>query len=169
MAEKKKKTRKKSSSGSARAALIFLGLAAIVAMPTTIMVFFAMFPTLAAFFVDRTSAKTRVLSVGAMNLAGASPFILQLWTTTHTIDMAFSIITDPRTIIVIYSAAGMGYLIDWAISGLISTIMVEHSNSRKEQIGRIQSEMVERWGREVTGEIPLDPMGFPLKPDGSQR
>jgi len=163
MAKGRKK--KKGISWQTQIILIFVLMAAIAAMPTTMLVFFGMLPTVVALFIDRTGEKTRALAVGAMNAAGCTPFILQLWTTNNSMEHAGMIITDPRTIIVMYCAAGVGYIIDWAISGLVGTVMVQRANARREQIAKYQAEMVERWGVEVTGEIPVDAYGFPLESD----
>lgn len=147
--------------------LIFAALSAIAAVPTTVMLFFGLLPTAVAVFIDRTREGTRALCVGAMNIAGCSPFIFQLWTGGHTVENAVSIITDPRTIIVMYSAAGVGYIIDWTISGLVGGVMVQRAQAKRQQNIKIQKSMVERWGREVTGEIPVDSQGFPIGGEAS--
>ena|SRR5687768_7431446 len=143
--------------------LIIILLAALAAMPTTLMIFIGMAPTFSAILIDRTREKTRALTVGAMNLAGCTPFVLRLWTTGHSIENSLAILTDPRTVIVMYCSAGIGYMIDWAVSGLVASIMVGRATARRAQIVKQQSAMVERWGREVTGEIPIDSAGFPLE------
>lgn len=163
------KKRKKPVQWQTQVLLIFVFLAMIAAMPTTIMLFLGMLPTMVAIFVDRTHEKTRALSVGAMNLAGCSPFILQLWTTHHAVENAMAIISDPRTIVVMYCAAGVGYIIDWAVSGLVGGMMIHRAKARREQIRKIQASLVERWGREVTGEIPVDAQGFPLAIDEGEQ
>ena len=145
--------------------MIFILLSSIAAMPTTVLLFFGMLPTAVAMFIDRTRNKTRALTVGAVNLAGCTPFILQLWTTRHSLENAFVIISDPRTIIVMYCAAGVGYMIDWTVSGLVGSLMASRATHRREQIKKRQQEMVDRWGREVTGEVPVDQMGFALDPE----
>lgn len=160
MASGKKK--RKAISWKLQIMMIFTVLAALAAMPTTVLLFFGLLPTAVALFIDRTDEKTRVLTVGAMNAAGCTPFIMQLWTTNHTLENAFMIISDPRTVIVMYCAAGVGYIIDWTVSGLVGTFMVSRANVRREQIARRQEDLVERWGREVTGEIPVDAAGFPI-------
>lgn len=137
--------------------MIFGLLAAILFMPTTILVVFGMLPTL----VDRKGG-ARAITVGALNLCGCVPFLLELWTESHTAAFAVELITDPRTIIVMYAAAAIGYMIDWALSGIVATIMVKSSTSRLEAIRQRQEELVARWGKEVTGELPLDAEGFPL-------
>lgn len=169
MAAKRKKKKKALISWKIQILLIFILLAALAAMPTTVMLFFGMMPTAVALFVDRTESKTRALTVGAMNAAGCSPFVLRLWSTGHSLENAFMIITDPRSIIVMYCAAGVGYLLDWTISGLVGTLMVSKATRRREMIEKRQQEMVERWGREVTGEIPVDASGFPLESESPEK
>ena len=163
MAKKKKKSKPMGWRG--RVLLIFMLLAAIAVMPTTCMLMIGMIPSMVAVFIDRTKEKTRALSVGAMNFAGCSPFVLQLWTSENTFDQAMGIVADPRTIIVAYSAAGVGYILDWGISGLIGTVMIQRATSRREQITKRHEELVQRWGREVSGEIPVDRQGFAMAQD----
>lgn len=140
--------------------LIFVLLAAILFMPTTILLVFGMLPTIVAAVVDRKSG-ARAISVGALNLCGCVPFLLDLWTKSHTVDFAVELIADPRTVIVMYSAAAIGYLIDWALSGIVATIMIQRSTTRLKALRKRQDEMVVRWGPEVTGELLMDAEGFP--------
>ena len=155
--------RKKKKMGGKGQLLGLVGLfTAIVFMPTTIILMFGMIPTIVAAVTDRTGKGTKALTVGAMNLAGCTPFLIDLWTKSHTAEMAVTIITDPRTMIVIFSAAGIGYLISWAMSGIVGTVMVQRGAGRMKDIEKKKEALIERWGREVTGEIPLDPYGFPV-------
>ena len=160
--------KKRGMSVQTRVLLVFTLLASIVFLPTTVIVAVGMLPTLVAVFIDRTSEKTRGLTVGAMNLAGCMPFVLQVWTGRNSIDQAASIIADPRTVVVMYCAAGVGYLLDWAISGLVASIMVQAGTARAAGIKRRQAELIERWGKEVTGEIPTDRLGFPLEDEAPE-
>ncbi|MCM2344176.1 MAG: hypothetical protein NDJ24_06410 [Alphaproteobacteria bacterium] len=157
-----RKKAKGKGSWSSQILLIFVLLTAIVFLPTTMLVLFGMLPTVVAVLIDRQGG-TRAVTVGSMNLAGCFPFLLDLWTKSHTAEYAGTLITDPRTIIVIYAAAGMGYLIDWALSGIVATIMMQRATLRLAQIRKRQAAMVIRWGKEVTGEVVLDPEGFPLE------
>ncbi len=138
-------------------------ITAVVFMPTTIMLCFAMLPTVVAALVDKTKKGTKALTVGAMNLAGTTPFLIDLWAQGHRSDIALTIITDPRTIIVIYCAAGIGYLIDWAMTGIVATFMAQRGKSRIQEIEERQKALEKRWGREVSGDIPLDQYGFPIE------
>lgn len=170
MAAAKKRKKKKAAGWHGRVLLVVSILAAVAAMSTSVLLLIGMLPTIVAVFIDRTADKTRALSVGALNLAGCMPFVLQLWTTDTSLESALVIITDPRTIIVMYCAAGVGYLVDWAVAGLVGTVMVQRATSRRDQIKKTQADMVTRWGIEVTGDVPVDEHGFPLvAEDGAKK
>ncbi|MDB5490416.1 MAG: hypothetical protein JWO78_265 [Micavibrio sp.] len=157
--------KKRGMSIQVRAILIFSLICGLIFMPTMVLVIIGMLPTLTAVFIDRSSEKTRGVTVGALNLAGCMPFLLQLWGGGNTLDHAFTIITDPRTIIVMYCAASVGYIVDWAVSGLVATIMVQTSGTRLQNMAKRRTDLIARWGREVTGDLPLDSQGFPLDQD----
>lgn len=161
MAKKTKRGQKKSGWGL-QVMMIFGLLAAVLFMPTTILLVVGMMPTVVAGLIDRKGG-ARAITVGALNLCGCIPFLMDLWTKGHTTELAVNLIADPLTIIVMYAAAAIGYMIDWALSGIVATILVQRSTSRMEVIRKRQEELVARWGREVTGELPLDSEGFPLE------
>lgn len=162
---KKKKTR--SGKGGWQGQILSLVgiVSAIVFLPTAILLLFGMIPTIVAAVVDKSKKGTKVLTVGAMNMAGCTPFLIELWTKEHTREYAMTLATDPRTVIVIYCAAATGYLIDWSLSGLVATMLVQRSHKRVENIRTEMEGLTKRWGREVTGELPLDQYGFPLEGD----
>lgn len=140
---------------------------AIVFVPTAIMLAIGMMPTVAVALLNRFRG-AKMLTVGAMNLAGCFPFIVQLWTKGNQLDASIAIIGDPRTIIVIYSAAAIGYMIDWSVTGIVAGLMVQNGKKRQKDIKKRQEDLVKRWGMEVTGEIPLDEHGFPVEVDGKE-
>ena len=161
------KKRKKSRKVGWRGQILFVfGLfMSVVMLPSAIVVGFAMLPTTVAAVVDRYKSGTLALTVGAMNLAGATPFLLELWEKGQTPKTAFAILSRPETIVVMYSAAAVGYLIDWAMGGITTTFMVEKGKIRLKEIEKRQAELVERWGEEVTGQLKLDAHGFPVDPE----
>lgn len=144
--------------------LVFGMIAAVVFLPTTMVLLIGMVPTLVACLIDRTSEQVKGMTVGAMNLAGCAPFVVDLWTSGHTPDRAVEIAFQPLAVIVMYAAAGLGYLIEWAMTGIVATFLSQKASRRLREITAEQDKLVERWGREVTGDIPLDPYGFPLTP-----
>lgn len=141
---------------------LIIGLLTCVMFPAvTILLVVGMIPTLVAGIVDRTEGRVRMWSVGAMNFAGCAPFIIDVFKKGNDIETAINFIVQPRTIVIMYFAAGMGYLIDWAMTGIVSSIMVQKTKARLKNIQKLQKELIERWGAEVTGSIPLDEYGFP--------
>ncbi len=135
---------------------------ALIFFPTTIVLVVGMIPTIVAYLADGSKKKSKSITVGAMNLAGCTPFLLKLWLQDHSFEMALDVIGSPRTIIVMYSMAGVGYLLDWALTGIISTMLYQKGILRREQIERRQMDLIEKWDKKVTGEIPLDERGFPI-------
>ncbi|MCC7304799.1 MAG: hypothetical protein IT558_00910, partial [Alphaproteobacteria bacterium] len=88
--------------------------------------------------------------------------LLRLLEQGHDLENALEIVSDPTAIVVMYAAAAVGYLIDWSVAGLVANILFQKAISRQKAIKERQKAMVERWGMEVSGQIPLDPHGFPL-------
>lgn len=160
---KKRKAKKKSSSGKLQIFLIMILMLSIAFLPTAVILFIGLMPMFVAFFVDKSKNKTKAVTVGAMNLAGCMPFLMELWTTEATLNKAFSIVLDPMAIIVIYSAAGVGYIIDWALTLLVANFLYQRGVARKKAIEKRQEELIERWGEEVSGRLVLDQDGFPLE------
>lgn len=159
MAKKKKKNK---TGFKGMVLTILFVLSAALFLPTTVFLFFAMLPTCAAYFADRKGG-WKAITVGAMNMAGCTPFLLALWTGGNTTADALGLITNPLTVIVIFAAASIGFLIEWAMSGIVVTIMSQRAKMRLGDIEKRRKNLVERWGTEVAGDTPLDIYGFPLE------
>lgn len=164
MAKGKKKEKaaagKKKSSQNPMLAYFGALLIAVVFVATTLLLSIAMLPTFVVFVLNRRRAKIKVVTVGAMNLAGSMPFIIELWGNGNNFDVALSIVTDPKAIIVMYAAAAVGYLIDWAMTGIVASVLHQQGLNRKKEILKLQESLVERWGDGVTGDYDLDEDGF---------
>ncbi len=134
--------------------VVFSAIAIILAV--------GMVPTVVAAIVDKTEGKMRTMTVGAINFAGCSPFMIDVFKQGNSIETAITYIVQPQTIVVIYFAAGMGYTIDWAVTGIVSSIMNKKGKKRRKDIIKAQKDLVDRWGAEVTGTLTLDEYGFPI-------
>lgn len=139
----------------------------VLLLPSSFLLMVGMIPTAVAGFVDRSKSGAQILTVGSMNLAGCAPFLFDLWMQGHTFDISMRIALNPQAIVVMYAAAGVGYLLDWAMTGVVSGIMVKRGESRAKVIREQQKQLIERWGRKVTGELQLDAQGFPLEIAGA--
>lgn len=169
MAKKKKKKGKggkgkNQGNWQLRLVLIMLLVTGIVFLPTTVLLVIGMLPTPVAFLVG-TANKSKFISVGAMNFAACSPFVVELWSMDHTFDATFSIVTNPVSVIVMYGGAAIGYLINWSLTGIVSVFLVEQAKGRMKAIQKQQEELIQRWGPEVRGDRPLDKEGFYMEDD----
>lgn len=157
-----KSKKKKSLGWKGQIVLISVIFTGAVFLPSTVLLLIGMIPTPFAVLTDRTKGKSKVITVGAMNLAGCAPFLFELWTVDHSFGKSMSIITDPFAIVVMWSAAVVGYILNWAMTGIVSSILYQRGQGRQKIIQKRQKELIERWGQEVTGDIPLDAQGFPI-------
>ncbi len=141
--------------------IVICVLVAILFSALSIILAIGMIPTVVAIIVDRSEGKMRALTIGLLNFAGCIPFMIEVFKSGNNIETAINYIVQPETIIVMYFAAGMGYVIDWAMTGIVSSLVVQKTKRRLKEIEKIKKELIERWGSEVTGIIPLDEYGFP--------
>ena len=139
-------------------------VASVVFLPVTALLFVGLLPTVMARLTDRSKERTKVLTVGFMNFAGCFPFLYQLFHMGIKLENSLAILSDPMNIVIIYTAALIGYGIDWVVTHMVAAIAVQKGRNRLENIKKIQENMVRQWGAEVSGEIPLDNNGFPLEP-----
>jgi hypothetical protein len=145
-----------------RILMVFAILTAAVFLPVAVVFIVGMLPGLVAFMVDPTREKTRALTVGILNFVACFPFLLEVALQPQTMQAAYNVILDPVNIIIMYGGALAGYSLDWTMAGISNVIMTSRAKQRLDSIERRQAELIRRYGREVTGEIPLDPDGFPL-------
>ena len=164
MAKKKatQKKRKNALSWQGQLILVILVLCSVLFAATSIILIAGMLPSIVAGYLDQTKEKMRGITIGAMNLAGCTPFVMHLWMTETTVDNALNILTDPLVWMIMYGAAAIGYCIEWAVVGTVSVFMGERAQVRIKSIEKQQEQLRERWGEEVSGTMPLDQYGFPL-------
>lgn len=163
MAKKSSSSKSKKKGVRGRLLLAGLLLTSLAILPTTVLFFIGMLPAIICRFVDHSRLKQRTLTVAFMNFAAVFPFWYKMVTTDHNFEQTVNILTEPMNIVIMYGGALLGYMIDWGVSGIVSSMVVQKGQNRLRKIKELQSELVERWGEEVSGEIPLDAQGFPLK------
>lgn len=154
--------KRKSKKGSLAATLLILGLllCGIVFSSVVVILVIGMLPTVVAAIVDTSKGHLRTLTVGSLNFAGCSPYMIDVWKRGGDINTAIDTITDPQAMVVMFFAAGMGYMVDWAMTGIVSSVMVQRAKGRLKEISQHQKILTERWGVEVSGSVPLDEYGF---------
>ena len=139
---------------------------ALLFVPTTIIILCGMAPTVAAAMVDISKRKYKTMTIGLLNFAGCSYSLLLLWTTGHTLDNALSIILNTQNMLIILFSAAGGYMVEIAMTGLVSSVLAERARGRIKSIEKRQKELEIKWGEEVSGRLALDDNGFPVKNSG---
>lgn len=140
-------------------------------LPTTFLFVVGMLPTFVAAALDQGEGKNKTFTIGSMNFAGCFPYLIGLWTSSNSMDKVINYLADPKTIIIIYTAAAIGYFINWAITMGVSNILVQRSHMRIKKIEDQKKQMEERWGKKVNGKYRLNDSGFIVdsSPDEEQK
>ncbi len=131
--------------------LATLMLMPIVSPSTSIIVFVGLLPTIVALIVDRTPRKCAVASVGGLNLAGVSPFLLDLWFNSPSMDFAMALITNPFVLVTMYGAAAVGWLLFAGLPLLTLRISEFTVERRIRSLQDRQGALLAEWGQDVVG------------------
>lgn len=121
----------------------------LLVVPTVIVLAVALVPTGVAFLLERRKSIYGGLTVGAMNLAGAAPFLADLWFNGHTVEAAVGIITNVFAWMSFYGAALFGWAIYSTTPSVVSTFMAMTAGRRISAMRDQQKELVQKWGPDV--------------------
>jgi hypothetical protein len=132
------------------AGLAFIGLATFAA-PTCVLMLVGMVPTIVAYVVDREQRPTLAFTIAPLNLAGLMPYLLTLWTGRDTMPTVVHLLTDVYVWLVIYLAAGAGWLLYLGMPTIVAVLLQRSLNSRKNRLVSVQAKLRADWGAEVGG------------------
>jgi hypothetical protein len=121
----------------------------LLIVPTMIVLAVALVPTGVAFLLERRKGYYGGLTVGAMNLAGAAPFLADLWFDGHTVEAALGIITNVFAWMSFYGAALFGWAIYSTTPSVIGTFMAMTAGRRIASLREQQKDLVQKWGPDV--------------------
>ena len=156
--EKEKKQGKPKGKGIGLKGRVFLAvfiLLGLIFLPTSFMVFVGMVPSMIALLFSGRGGP-RASTVSAMNLAGCIPFVFKLWSSGNDFESSVDILLDSQTLMVIYTAAAFGWMIDWVVAGLVSSYYYQKGMARMGAIKKRQKALIDQWGREVAGGLAGD-------------
>lgn len=151
-ASAKRKKRAKRSGGGMGTLLFLLAPASIFALPTALITLIGMIPTVVAHICDRDPDKTAPICVGAINICGILPFVMDLWKHQHTMQAAMKLLGDPFTWLVMYGAAAVGWGFYYLIPPIVTNFEVTMAEGRIESLLKKRRELMEEWG----GEVAMD-------------
>lgn len=156
--------------GKARMSLLIglfvciLGLQFLM-LPTVMLAFFGMLPTLVALIVDRSTEKYAMFCVGGFNLCGVVPYMLDLWFGVHSVGAAYDLITNVFNIAVMYGAAAFGWVIFVFVPPFISSVLAALEERKVSSLRARQRSLIEEWGESVTRGATADHKPFTVAND----
>ncbi|HEC90246.1 MAG TPA: acyl-CoA synthetase [Alphaproteobacteria bacterium] len=133
--------------------LVFVS-AVIISLPTVLLLFFGMLPSIVAFIVERTKPRYAAICVGAMNFSGVLPYLLDSWGGDHSVTEAMNMLTNVFSLMVMYSASAFGWLVFVAVPPVVVTFLAVINERRIAQLRKRQQEIIAEWGNDVAEEMP---------------
>lgn len=144
----------------------------VISLPTVLLVFFGMLPTIVAWIIDRSAERYATFCVGGMNISGVFPFLGDIWFKDHSVDAAIAVMTNVFDLMVIYGAAGFGWMVFIAVPPVVTTFLQVMLQRRVTVLRTNQSKIIEEWGEDVTkvleiakeAGVPVDGAPLPAEP-----
>jgi hypothetical protein len=121
-------------------------------MPTALLML-GLLPTLIVLIADEEAEKSSAITVGAMNLAGVVPFVIELWQKGQTMDIAFAILRQPNTWLVMLGAAAVGRLILYVVPPLAASLAITQAEMRLAKLQDSLVQLKQVWGPETATTI----------------
>lgn len=152
--------------------VLMLALLALVpfSLPTLLMLFVGMLPTVAAAFAERGTARQAWVSVGGLNFAGLSNWLINLWFGHHTLTYAVAQLRTITPLLVAYAASALGWALYLAMPPLVNAVTSVTSKRRVVVLAAQQRKLIELWGEGViTRETPKtssNDQSAPQSPNG---
>lgn len=137
---------------------LLLGLAsAVVVLPTTIVVTFALLPSLAALVVDEGRPRYLFRTVLGTTLAALWPYLEQLWLGSNDFHAAFAIVSNLYAWAAVYGAAGMGWLIYLCTPAVVILWRQIVAERQMAVLKARQNALAEEWGNALplAEEVPI--------------
>jgi hypothetical protein len=135
-----------------------------LAMPTVIVIGFGMIPTMVAYFIDHTRQRYSAFCVGGLNSCGVFPIIWDLWSGPNTPGDAMDLLTDPFNLLMVFGAAGFGWLLYMSLPPLVGAVLQVVAEQRVMKCRAIQADLIKEWGEEVA--LSAQPIEAPM--DGTE-
>lgn len=121
----------------------------IMSLPTVMIIFFGLLPTIVSAIIDRTPKKNATFCVGGINFCGVFPYMMDLWLGDNTIEGAIRILTDVFSLIIMYGAAAFGWMIFQSLPPVVATFVTVIAQSRVSSLRSTQRQLIDEWGDDV--------------------
>lgn len=132
--------------------LILVGVLALLApffISSFIFLFFALIPTIVAYIADKSKIRYKWLCVGALNIAGAMPYLFMLWFNDNSYHEALRMLADFKNLLIIYGASGAGFLIHLIVPPAVASYVQMSNQRRLIALKEAMEDLVDKWGENV--------------------
>lgn len=140
-------TRMKIGIGIAIATVMFISTSSVL------LIFFGMLPSFVAYIIDRSYQRTNTVCVGAANLCGVFPFLLELWLGQHTIADSILILTNLFNIAIMYFAAAFGWMLFITIPPVVVSVQRVFDQHHVVHLKAQQKKLLEEWSKAVAEDV----------------
>lgn len=130
--------------------LLIISLAlSVVIRHTFLFMLVALLPTIVAYIVDRSEAKSTFQSVMACNLAGMLPYFAKMIHSGNSPSLVQMQMSNVLMWLVIYGAAAIGWCMLWLWPYLAFFIIKTMAAKETFQLDLQQRKLTEEWGPEI--------------------
>lgn len=131
---------------------VLLGTVLVVtALPVCVLLLAGMLPSVVAALVDRHPRRYLTIAVAIINLAGLVIPGLTLVKLGMSLAGVQQVLMDPRNWLIMYGAAGTGWVVNAAMLTLARIILGIRDEREERRLHKQAEQLVQEWGSEVSG------------------
>jgi len=139
-----------------KVALVLMSVpAAIVSLPSVVLLAVGMIPTLVAYIIDEDEEKLAPVTVGALNFAGVLPLLFELWQGGSSMQQLKSLGASPAHWLLMYGAAAFGWAIYFAVPPVVGSTLIAKRQAKVETLRAAQMKLIGAWGEDVRGSAEV--------------
>lgn len=134
---------------------VIVGLVSLIfgvafAMPTALLLFVGLMPTLMTILFNRKPDQYSLISVGVLNFCGVIPYLTILWGGGNDLDTTIDLLSDGYTWLAMYGCAALGALIYIRMPDLTERNMAWRDENRIKRCHLLIEHLKNEWGAELT-------------------
>jgi hypothetical protein len=122
------------------------GALVTLATPTALVGGVLLLPTIIVYFVDRTEGRPTLRAVLLFGLAASVRPLLALWSGGHSMELGLSLLSDPATTVLAWSAQGGGWLLAQFVPLLMRLILEAQARIEIARLRGERQRLAEEWG-----------------------
>ena len=126
-------------------------VAAVLAMPSFIVLACGMPPALAAALIDDRPGGHASSCIFAASLTGVAPVLASLWAGGNTVVAAMQLMSDVYVWLGMYGAAAVGWMLIWLWPIIAEIVLAVVANQRIQSVRAFQERLVKEWSETVAG------------------